>query len=135
MWGFGKMAYEKLLNIVLDPDFGDITDPEAGNDLRITYGKPAGASFPRTDISPRPRKTVLCDDAVGGDERCAELLETLPDLDALFERKSTEEVQATLAQHINDPSNSSETERYGGASTANNQEQVSAVDAAFRELL
>ena len=78
---------------------------------------------------------MLCDEAVGGDERCAELLETLPDLDALFERKSTEEVQATLAQHINDPSNSSETERYGGASTANNQEQVSAVDAAFRELL
>jgi hypothetical protein len=135
VWGFGKMAYEKLLTIVLDPDYGDITDAEAGNDLRITYGKPAGASFPRTDISPRPRKTVLCDDAVGGDERCAELLETLPDLDSLFERKTTEDVRATLAQHINDPDNSSETEKYGNAAATTTDNEVNAVDAAFRELL
>ena len=51
VWGFGKMAYEKLLTIVLDPDYGDITDPDDGNDLKIMYGKPPGASFPRTDIS------------------------------------------------------------------------------------
>ena len=86
-WGYGKQAYEKLLTIVLDPDYGDITDPEEGNDLKIMYGKPAGASFPRTDIRPRPRKTVLCDDAVGGDERCAELLETVPNFETLFNFK------------------------------------------------
>ena len=80
VWGYGKMAYEKLLTIVLDPDYGDITDPETGNDLKLMYGKLPGASYPRTDIRPRPRKTVLCDDAVGGDDRCAELLETIPEL-------------------------------------------------------
>ncbi len=135
VWGFGKMAYEKLLTVVLDPDYGDITDPEAGNDLRITYGKPAGATFPRTDIRPRPRKTVLCDDAVGGDDRCAELLESTPDLDSLFERRTTEEVQALLRQHINDPGNSSETEKYTSTESGNNTSEVSAVDAAFRELM
>ena len=58
VWGYGKMAYEKLLTIVLDPDYGDITDPENGNDLKLMYGKLPGASFPRTDIRPRPRKTT-----------------------------------------------------------------------------
>ena len=136
IWGFGKMAYEKLLNVVLDPDYGDITDPEAGNDLRITYGKPAGASFPRTDISPRPRKTILCDDAVGGDARCAEILDNIPNLDDIFEVKSSDEVATMLAQHINDAeTSSSETEKYGASPTQGTGEQVSAVDAAFRELL
>ena len=45
VWGYGKMAYEKLLTIVLDPDYGDITDPETGNDLKLMYGKLPGASF------------------------------------------------------------------------------------------
>ncbi len=87
VWGYGKMAYEKLLNIVLDPDYGDVTDCDAGNDLKIIYGYSAGATYPRTDIRPRPRKTPLCDDAVGGDDRCAELLENLPDFETLFERE------------------------------------------------
>ena len=65
VWGYGKLAYQKLLGIVLDPDYGDITDPEDGNDLKLLYGKAPGASFPTTDIRPRPRKSSLCDDAVG----------------------------------------------------------------------
>ena len=136
IWGFGKMAYEKLLNVVLDPDYGDITDPEAGNDLRITYGKPAGASFPRTDISPRPRKTILCDDAVGGVARCAELLDTMPNIDDVFEVKTSEEVASMLSQHINDAEgSSSETEKYGGNVAPGAGSPENAVDAAFKELL
>ena len=27
IWGFGKMVYQSLLNIMLDEDYGDITDP------------------------------------------------------------------------------------------------------------
>ena len=133
IWGFGKLAYEKLLNVVLDPDYGDITDPNAGNDLRITYGKPAGASFPRTDISPRPRKTVLCDDAVGGDQRCAEILDQIPNIDDVFEVKTSEDVSIMLSNHINDAEgSSSETEKYAGTTAT---PAVSAVDAAFQELL
>ena len=131
VWGYGKMAYEKLLNIVLDPDYGDITDPDDGNDLKILYGKPAGAAFPRTDIRPRPRKSPLCDEAVGGDDRCAELLETLPDFSTLFERKSTEEVAALLDQNLSgEPNNSVGVEKFGNSTNSSND-----VEAAFNELL
>ena len=63
-----KTAYESLLGLVLNPEYGDITDPESGTDLVLTYGKPAGASFPQTKLTPRRRSSVLCDDAVGGDD-------------------------------------------------------------------
>lgn len=132
VWGYGKMAYEKLLNIVLDPDYGDVTDAENGNDLKIMYGKPPGASFPRTDIRPRPRKSPLCDEATGGDERCAELLETIPDFGKLFERKSSEEVSGLLDQCLSDANNSEVgTEKYGAPKATG----TSNVEAAFNELL
>jgi hypothetical protein len=127
-WGFGKMAYEKLLTIVLDPDYGDITDIEEGNDLKIMYGTPPGASYPRTDIRARPRKTPLCDDAVGGDERCAELLEGIPDFDNLFERKTTEEVSGLLDQFLS--AGNEEVERFG-----NKEEPAATVESAFNDLL
>ena len=132
VWGYGKMAYEKLLTIVLDPDYGDITDPEHGNDLKLMYGKLPGASFPRTDIRPRPRKTVLCDDAVGGDDRCAELLETIPNFEEIFERKTTEEVQSVLDQFLSSDAGNADVEKYGGG---NAEQSTSAVEAAFNDLL
>ena len=52
IWGFGKMAYQELLNLVLNPEYGDITDTEAGTDLVLKYGKPAGAQFPQTTLTP-----------------------------------------------------------------------------------
>lgn len=134
VWGYGKMAYEKLLTIVLDPDYGDITDPETGNDLKLMYGKLPGASFPRTDIRPRPRKTVLCDDAVGGDERCAELLETIPNFEEIFERKTTEEVQSILDQFMVGDSGNSEVEKFGG-NTTTDAGSTDTVEAAFNDLL
>ncbi len=46
LWGYGKQVYTQLLELVLNPEYGDITDPEAGTDLVLNYGKPAGMSFP-----------------------------------------------------------------------------------------
>ena len=134
IWGYGKLAYQKLLGIVLDPDYGDITDPEDGNDLKLMYGKAAGASYPTTDIRPRPRKSVLCDDAVGGEERCAELLETIPDFDSVFERKTSDEVQSVLDTHLS--SDSEELQKFGNTPVISNQaSSTDNVERAFNELL
>ena len=130
VWGYGKMAYQKLLNIVLDPDYGDITDADEGNDLKVLYEKSSGASYPTTDIRPRPRKSVLCDDAIGGDDKCAELLESVPDFEQLFERKTTEEVSAILETFLNEDGSRGETDKYGS-----NTKSENSVEAAFDELL
>jgi hypothetical protein len=135
VWGYGKMAYESLLKIVVDPDYGDITDPESGNDLKIMYGKPPGAAFPRTDIRPRPRKTVLCDDALGGEERCAELLEKIPSFDSLFERKTTEEVSKLLDTFLDGDSNDNQVEKFSAPQTLTKNSESDSVEQAFNDLL
>jgi len=100
--------------------------------LKLMYGKLPGASFPRTDIRPRPRKTTLCDDAVGGDDRCAELLENLPNFEDIFERKTTEEVQSIMDQHLSTTEDKGQINKsFGTAGT----KPTDTVEAAFNDLL
>ena len=133
VWGFGKQVYETLLNLVLNPEYGDITDPEKGIDLAINYGKPVGASFPVTQLTPRRRSSPLCPD---DPEKCRELLENIPDFDELFaaSRKTAVEVQGMLDEFLlsdSDPEeNSSETTKYNAK-----KEGGTSVDKAFAELL
>jgi hypothetical protein len=135
VWGFGKMVYEQLLNLVLNPEYGDITDPESGTDLVLHYGRPAGAQFPQTKITPRRRPSPLCDDALGGPARCAELLESIPDFNGLFDRKTPEDVGGLLDQYLlgEDATEeaSSETAKYNVAADSDSK----SVDRAFDELM
>ena len=138
LWGYGKTVYEQLLNLVLNPEYGDITDVEVGTDLTLQYGKPAGATYPQTKLVPRRRSSPLCDDAVGGDERCTELLETIPDFDSIFERKTPEEVGAMLdAYLLGETADSVAQELTSTTTTAatTTTDTASSVDAAFNELM
>jgi hypothetical protein len=119
---------------VLNPEYGDITDVETGTDLQMTYGKPPGASFPQTKLVPRRRSSSLCEDMTP--DKCAELLDSIPEYTGLFDRQTTEEVQTILDTFMNtqvdDPEAvSSETTKYGNTTTDG---EASAVDAAFAEL-
>ena len=58
-WGFSRTTYQALLDVVLDPEYGDITDTEKGTDIRIDYGKKSGQSFPTTDVRPMRRTSPL----------------------------------------------------------------------------
>jgi len=134
IWGFGKTVYEQLLNLVLNPEYGDITDPETGTDLQLNYGKPAGAAFPQTKLMPSRRTSAICPDI--SPEQCAELLESVPDFNTIFERKTPEDVQRMLDEYLTDDESaeelSSETTQYGGTqqSTSSNS-----VEQAFNDLL
>ena len=130
LWGYGKMAYKELVTLALNPDYDDITDPQTGTDLVINYGKPAGAQFPKTTITPRRRSSPLFSDDPGG-KMAAEAMESIPDYDEVFadSRKTPEEVgrmlDEWLAGEIHDSEN---VEKYGG-NTGNS------VDQKINELL
>jgi hypothetical protein len=130
LWGFGKTAYQELLNLVLNPDYGDITDVEEGTDLVLAYGKPAGAQFPQTSLTPRRRPTRLMET----DEKVAQMLDQVPDYASVFERKTPEQVQVMLDEYLLGDSDaeevSSETSKYNS-----NSSETSTVDQAFQELL
>jgi len=119
VWSYGKMAYETLLGYVIDPDYGDITDPESGTDIVLNYNVPGTpGSFPKTILKPRRRPSVLCDDDVAD---CESLIQSVPDISALFERKTSDEVQAILDDFLSTDSSSengsSETQKYGNNSS------------------
>ena len=39
LWAFGKQVYQNLLNVMLDPDYGDITDIKEGHDIKVMCSK------------------------------------------------------------------------------------------------
>jgi len=131
-WGYSKTVYETLLNLVLNPEYGDITDPETGIDLTITYGKIPGSSFPRTEITPRRRSSPIQEDS----QVVAEILDSIPNMDDMFERKTPEEVGTMLDSFLSGDgsaeSSSSETTKYGKSTEV---KVADSVDQAFDELL
>ena len=136
IWGYGKLVYQDLINLVLNPDYGDITDPEAGTDLTIAASKAPGQSFPTTKVTPARKTSKLCQ---GTDVECKELLETLPEFETLHQRKTTEEVSTILDAYLAGADTdeeaeavSSETKKFAAAVPMKSK---SAVDAAFEELV
>ena len=128
LWGYGKMAYQELIQLVLNPDYGDITDIDGGTDLVINYGKPPGASFPVTKIHPRRRPSALAETK----ENIQTWLDGIPSFKENFNVKSTEEIEEMLSNFLSgestDDSGGSETTKY-------NNNETSDVDEAFKELL
>ena len=128
IWGFGKMAYQELLNLVLNPDYGDITDVDDGTDLVITYGKPPGAQFPQTTITPRRKSSPLTTNK----KQTKDYLEQVPDITTLFEKKSPNQVQEMLDQFLLGEEDaeevSTETKKY-----QNKSDTPTSVDQAFSE--
>ena len=126
IWGFSKTTYESLLNIVLDPEYGDITDPHSGTDIRLEYGKKAGQMFPSTDVQPRRRSSALADDS----SKAREWMDTEIPYDSLFVTKSTEEVEEIFRKHREGVSDEEKTEVTAFKAASDDE-----VGNAFNELL
>ena len=110
IWGYGKQVYEQLLNLVLNPEYGDITDVDTGTDLTLQYGKPAGAQFPQTNLTPRRKSSGITNTA----EETTELLESIPDIEGSFDKKTFDEMQTILDNFMNVEDDSTGTSQYGG---------------------
>ena len=63
LWAFGKTVYQTLLNYMLDEDYGDITDPHEGRDVRISCQKNPGQQWATTDVRPRGKDSPLSEDS------------------------------------------------------------------------
>ena len=127
IWGYSKTVYEQLLQLVLNPDYGDVTDLDEGTDLVLNYGKAPGAMFPSTKLTPKRKTSPVCKD---GNKDCKELIKEIPDFNNLFERKTSAEVKQLLDQYM---SGESETEKYGTDDST--KKEASSVDKAFNDLL
>jgi len=119
LWSFSKMIYQQLLNIMLDPDYGDITDPAEGRDIKVTVIKKDGFKYPMVDsVMPRGKASDLSDDS----GTTKQWLDSVPNLDDILENdlKTYEEVEKIVTDWINGgaPSDSMGTSRFGSAETS-----------------
>ena len=138
IWGFSKTTYEALLRLVIDPEYGDITDVHTGTDIRVDYGKKAGQMYPTTEIRPMRKTSALAegDDAING------LLETVPSFTELFPETNYDQahqlLQETLNAGVEDTTDGSTHYASPTTETKNTSTDTSAVtniDQAFDELL
>lgn len=143
-WGFGKKAYEQLLGYIADPEWGDITDPKTGRDIKIIYDVPEGwpknksNGFPETTIRPSPKQTPVMEDV----DKFKEMLNKQPDIKKIFKPLSYEELETKLNDYIgnNDSSDEQSAPKSNSKSEDNtpwadsSDEDKSSVEDAFDDL-
>lgn len=89
LWAFGKQIYQSLLNYMLDEDYGDITDPHSGRDIRVTCTKQPGKQYATTEVRPRGKDSPLAE----SDSTVKQWMDNIPDVNDMYELKSYNELE------------------------------------------
>lgn len=144
LWAFGKQIYQSLLNYMLDEDYGDITDPHSGRDIRVTCTKQPGKQYATTEVRPRGKDSPLAE----SDSSVKQWMDNIPDVNDMYELKSYDEleriVNAWLAGDEDDDDNtgtyhqSSQQSSYQSNKSESTPDKDSkkydSLDAAFADL-
>ena len=70
-WEFGKMVYTELLGVMMDEDYGDITDIAAGRDITVEVipaAKETGKMYDTTTVRVKPVQSPLSKDGEEAEE-------------------------------------------------------------------
>ena len=139
IWGFGKTVYQKLLSLMLDEDYGDITDPTSGRDIKVVCSKNPGQQWAMTEVLPRGKSSALSSDA----SQASEWLQNIPEIDNIFQEKSYDELSKIINDWLADDEDASSTGTevsFGDkstpeSSTATESKTYSNLDDAFADLM
>ena len=83
----GVILFKKIIGAMLDPDFGDITEPESGHDFKIV--KEMEGQWPKYDQSqPRPKSSRL-----GTNQEIASIMESLHEVHDLVKLEDYDTVK------------------------------------------
>ena len=133
LWSFGKTVYQSLLNIMLDEDYGDITDPTDGRDVKVSCNKMPGRMWATTEVRPRGKQSPLNTNV----DHAKEWLNNIPSVDELYSLKTYEE----LEKIINDWLNGDDDDDIGtvkvadtGGTDESSSRKYKNLDAAFADL-
>lgn len=104
-WSFGVKVYEQIVLLMDDPDFGDITDPMDGHDIKITIPKKQANSFAAPSVLVRPKSTPITDN-----QKVLDLLGEMVDISKQWVEPSYDELKAILANFADEQDAASTTE-------------------------
>jgi hypothetical protein len=97
LWAFGKMVYQSLLNIMLDEDYGDITDPTQGRDVKVICTKTPGRMWASTEVRPRGKSSKLSE----ATSTAKGWLDSIPNIDDIYTLKTYDELENIVTTWLN----------------------------------
>jgi hypothetical protein len=142
LWAFGKTVYQSLLNIMLDEDYGDITDPTEGRDIKVVCNKPPGRMWAMTEVRPRGKDSMLSSDKA----QSTQWIQSIPNLDDMFTCKTYDELEKIVNDWLNGDDGSddddtgttrggtTETSSSTGTSSSTTDSNYKSLDDAFADL-
>ena len=97
-WEFGKMVYQELLGVMMDEDYGDITDIQKGRDITVEVIPAAetGKMYDTTTVRVKPVQTPISDDASAVEG----YLDNQKDIKELFTKFSFDEMKESLQKYL-----------------------------------
>ena len=139
LWGFGRTVYQKLLGLMLDEDYGDITDPIEGRDINVICSKNPGQQWAMTEVTPRGKQTKLTTD----NAKAKEWMSNLPDVENIFQLKSYDELSKIINDWLADGDeedtgterSSTSQSNSSSESTEGNSSSYNSLDDAFADLI
>lgn len=103
IWEFNKTTYEKLLSIMADDDFGDISDVTNGTDLTIEgyndvikIGK-RDVNYVAVNVTPKRSISPISEDAA----LVQKVLENQKEITEVYKKHSYDEIKTMLHNYIN----------------------------------
>jgi hypothetical protein len=100
VWSFNKKVEQELLGFILDSDYGDITDLDAGFDIKVKIAVSAktfnGRKYNEISVTPAPKSSPLSTDP----ELVKKWLDTVPNIDDMWQMKSYDEVKQALKNFL-----------------------------------
>lgn len=142
LWAFSKTIYQDLLRLMLDEDYGDITDIQNGRDLKVNVSQPPGKQYPDTKVTPRGAPSPL-----GTSSQIELWMNNIPNIDDYETVLSVEEIERRVNTWLaGDSNNESEGTTRGGDSSKTESKTSSSnsygsssnalddLDNAFKEL-
>jgi hypothetical protein len=135
LWGFGKQVYTELLGFISDPDYGDITDPSAGRDIKVEFTPGEPGQFPKTVIRVKPNQTPVTED-----KAVLESISNQPLIGDIFKEPDYDTLKDALETWLNGGGEDSKEETTTNESTADTvanetkTEKVDDVGQAFDNL-
>lgn len=138
IWGFGKTVYQNIMGLMLDEDYGDITDPTTGRDIKVVCSKQPGKKWAMTEVRPRGKQSPLSGDS----KRAQEWMNNIPNLDDIYQCKTYDELSKIINDWLNEGEDASSdlgtTRGNTGGGSSNkesNSSGYSSLDDAFADLM
>jgi len=127
-WGFGKTIFEHLLEKFADPDWGDLSDPQEGRDIKLKYIPRAQSdtNFPKTKINVSPKKTPLAE----SEEELKRYYDSQVQITDVFDVPTENELEDALEDYIEGEESDDEEEQEPatGSNDAEIEDEVTETD-------